>query len=97
MEIPLMLFTQFEPELSKKIQQVGVVRKFKSDEFLMKTGQSIRSAVLVTKGIIKVFREDDEGNEIFMYNWFNIICIYRAISSSFILYVFIVKSHPKHY
>ena len=64
MEIPLMLFTQFEPELSKKIQQVGVVRKFKSDEFLMKTGQSIRSAVLVTKGIIKVFREDDEGNEI---------------------------------
>ena len=68
MEIPPMLFTQFEPELSKKIQQVGVVRKFKSDEFLMKTGQSIRSAVLVTKGIIKVFREDDEGNEIFMYN-----------------------------
>ena len=68
MEIPPMLFTQFEPELSKKIQQVGVVRKFKSDEFLMKTGQSIRSAVLVTKGIIKVFREDYEGNEIFMYN-----------------------------
>ena len=68
MEIPPMLFTQFEPELSKKIQQVGVVRKFKTDEFLMKTGQSIRSAVLVTKGIIKVFREDYEGNEIFMYN-----------------------------
>lgn len=68
MEISAMLFTQFEPELSKKIQQVGVVRKFKADEFLMKTGQSIRSAVLVTKGIIKVFREDDEGNEIFMYN-----------------------------
>jgi CRP/FNR family transcriptional regulator len=68
MEIPPILFTQFEPELSKKIQQVGVVRKFKADEFLMKTGQSIRSAVLVTKGIIKVFREDDEGHEIFMYN-----------------------------
>lgn len=68
MEISPILFSQFEPELSKKIQQVGVVRKFKADEFLMKTGQSIRSAVLVTKGIIKVFREDDEGNEIFMYN-----------------------------
>ena len=68
MEIPPILFTQFEPELSKKIQQVGVVRKFKTDEFLMKTGQSIRSAVLVNKGIIKLFREDDEGNEIFMYN-----------------------------
>ena len=68
MEISPLLFGQFEPELAKKIQQVGVIRKFKADEFLMKTGQSIRSAVLVTKGIIKVFREDDEGNEIFMYN-----------------------------
>ncbi|MFM7020153.1 MAG: Crp/Fnr family transcriptional regulator [Aquirufa sp.] len=62
------LFTQFEPELQKKIQQVGVIRKFQADDFLMKTGQSIRSAVFVTKGIIKVFREDDEGNEVFMYN-----------------------------
>ncbi|MHA8066990.1 Crp/Fnr family transcriptional regulator [Aquirufa sp. ROCK2-A2] len=62
------LFKQFEPELMKKIQQVGLVRKFKSDEYLMKTGQSIRSAVLVLNGIIKVFREDDEGNEVFMYN-----------------------------
>lgn len=34
----------------------------------MKTGQNIRSAVLVLDGIIKVFREDDEGNEVFMYN-----------------------------
>ncbi|MFM6947584.1 MAG: Crp/Fnr family transcriptional regulator [Aquirufa sp.] len=62
------LFKQFEPELMKKIQQVGLVRKFKADEYLMKTGQNIRSAVLVLSGIIKVFREDDEGNEVFMYN-----------------------------
>jgi CRP/FNR family transcriptional regulator len=62
------LFKQFEPELIKKIQQVGLIRKFKADEFLMKTGQNIRSAVLVLNGIIKVFREDDEGNEVFMYN-----------------------------
>ncbi len=62
------LFSQFEPELTKKIQQVGTIRKFKADDFLMKTGQSIRSAVLVLDGIIKVFREDEEGNEVFMYN-----------------------------
>ena len=62
------ILSSFEPELQKKIQQVGVTRKFHADEFLMKTGQSIRSAVLVTKGIVKVFREDDEGNEVFMYN-----------------------------
>jgi CRP/FNR family transcriptional regulator len=61
-------FKQFEPELMKKIQQVGLIRKFKTDEYLMKTGQNIRSAVLVLSGIIKVFREDEEGNEVFMYN-----------------------------
>jgi CRP/FNR family transcriptional regulator, anaerobic regulatory protein len=62
------LFSQFEPELAKKILQVGTIRKFKAEDFLMKTGQSIRSAVLVLDGIIKVFREDEEGNEVFMYN-----------------------------
>lgn len=67
-EIAQSLFKQFEPELQKKIQQVGHIRKFKEDEYLMYTGQPIHSAVLVINGIIKVFREDDEGNEIFMYN-----------------------------
>lgn len=62
------LFHQFEPELLKKIQQVGLVRKFKAEDYLMQTGQQIRSAVLVLEGVIKVFREDDEGNEVFMYN-----------------------------
>lgn len=62
------LFQQFEPELLKKVQQVGLVRKFKAEDYLMQTGQQIRSAVLVLNGVVKVFREDDEGNEVFMYN-----------------------------
>lgn len=62
------LFPQFEPELLEKIQQIGILRKFKAEEYLMYSGQSIHSAVLVSKGIIKVFREDEEGNEIFMYH-----------------------------
>lgn len=62
------LFQQFEPELLKKVQQVGLVRKFKAEDYLMQTGQQIRSAVLVLDGVVKVFREDDEGNEVFMYN-----------------------------
>lgn len=63
-----LLFTDFEPELIRKIESVGTIRTFVADEYLMKTGQSIRSAVLVMEGIIKVFREDEEGNEVFMYN-----------------------------
>ena len=34
---------------------------------IMKTGQYIRHTVLVVKGKIKVYREDEEGNEFFMY------------------------------
>jgi len=33
----------------------------------MKTGQYFRSTMLVTSGLVKVYREDDEGNEYFMY------------------------------
>ena len=34
---------------------------------LMRTGQYFRSTLLVVQGLIKVFREDEEGNEFFMY------------------------------
>ena len=33
----------------------------------MKTGQYFRSVIIVVTGLIKIFREDDEGNEYFMY------------------------------
>ena len=42
------LFNQFEPELSKKIQQTGVVRKFQTDEYLMKTAIACSLAFLFT-------------------------------------------------
>jgi CRP/FNR family transcriptional regulator len=33
----------------------------------MRTGQYIRSTMLVLEGLVKIYREDDEGNEFFMY------------------------------
>ncbi len=33
----------------------------------MKTGQYFRSTMLVASGLVKIFREDEEGNEYFMY------------------------------
>jgi CRP/FNR family transcriptional regulator len=33
----------------------------------MKTGQNIRATMLITKGLVKIYREDEEGNEFFMY------------------------------
>lgn len=34
---------------------------------LMRTGLHIKNTVLVTKGKIKIYREEDEGKEFFMY------------------------------
>lgn len=60
-------FPFFEKELQDEIATVGEVKEFEPGDILMKTGQHIRSTMLVISGLIKIFREDEEGNEFFMY------------------------------
>lgn len=62
------LFPEFEPELIDSIEAEGVVREIPSGTVIMRTGQFIRSTVLVVDGLIKVFRTDEDGNEFFMYH-----------------------------
>jgi CRP/FNR family transcriptional regulator, anaerobic regulatory protein len=57
----------FEKELIEKIAEVGEVKSFQSGEILMKTGQNIRSTLLIVSGLVKIYRENEEGNEFFMY------------------------------
>jgi CRP/FNR family transcriptional regulator, anaerobic regulatory protein len=61
------LFPDFEPELIEALKQHGELKSFSEDDLLMKTNQNIRSTVLVLEGLLKVYREDDEGGEYFMY------------------------------
>lgn len=61
------LFPDFEPELIDALIKHGEVKSFKEDDLLMKTNQNIRSTVLVLDGLLKVYREDEEGGEYFMY------------------------------
>ena len=63
----LKYFPSFEKNLAEEINKHGEIRTFKSGEFLMRTGQYIRSTMLVLDGLIKIYREDEEGNEFFMY------------------------------
>lgn len=60
-------FPSFENELLKEIVSKGSIRSFVSGDQLIKTGQNIRSAMLLLNGLIKVYREDNEGNEFFIY------------------------------
>jgi len=61
------LFPGFEPGLVRDIDATAQIRDIKAGELLMRTGQYFRSTMLVVSGMVKVFREDEEGNEYFMY------------------------------
>jgi CRP/FNR family transcriptional regulator, anaerobic regulatory protein len=60
-------FPMFEKDLLKEIMAVAEVKTVKEGETIMRSGQNIRSSILVVDGLIKIYREDEEGNEFFMY------------------------------
>lgn len=61
------LYPMFEKELVEEIATKGTLKSIQDGDVLMKTGQYIRATMLIIDGLIKVYREDDDGNEFFMY------------------------------
>jgi CRP/FNR family transcriptional regulator, anaerobic regulatory protein len=61
------LFPQFEPELIQELELHGMVKIFAPGEQIMRTGQYIKSTVIILDGLVKLYKEDEEGNEFFMY------------------------------
>lgn len=61
------IFPQLEPELLELIGESAELKEVKEGETLISTGQYIRSTMLLLDGLVKVYREDDEGNEFLMY------------------------------
>jgi len=57
----------FEKDLATYLSSIGEIRFFNEGEMLMKTGQFFKSAVLIIRGHVKLYREGEEGNEFFMY------------------------------
>ena len=62
------LFPDFEPGLHNEMLEYGSVREVKSGETLLKVGQTIRSTMLILSGLIKLYREDENSNEFFIYH-----------------------------
>ena len=61
------LFPQFETGLIALIEKNAIEKIFHPGEVIMKTGQYIKSAVIVVKGRIKIYRENEDGGEFLMY------------------------------
>ncbi len=61
------IFPIFHSEFIEQLEANLEVRQFSRGDVIMRTGSYIRNTVLVLSGLIKVYREDNEGNEFFMY------------------------------
>lgn len=61
------LFPGFSKPLVEEIERNAVIQNFKAGDVIIRTGQYIKNTVLVISGSIKIYREDEDGGEFFMY------------------------------
>lgn len=62
------LFPDLETGLRQELKEHGRILQVKSGQILLQSGQNIRSTMIVLEGLVKLFRENDEGAEFFMYH-----------------------------
>lgn len=60
-------FRTFEPELIDILAEIGTLKTFEEGDELMRTGQYFKSTMLIVDGLVKLYREGDEGGEFFVY------------------------------
>ncbi|MBK8922666.1 MAG: Crp/Fnr family transcriptional regulator [Saprospirales bacterium] len=62
------LFPDLEEGLRDQLNEKGRVLQVEAGKVLLQTGQNIRNTILVLEGLVKLYREDEDGNEFFMYH-----------------------------
>lgn len=58
---------KFSPELVEKLYKYGVEKKYKSGTVILDENAHIKSIPIVTKGVMKVMRTEEDGREILLY------------------------------
>jgi CRP/FNR family transcriptional regulator, anaerobic regulatory protein len=61
------LFTNLESTLIAEIEAKGRVQKVEAGTILLKSGQPIRSTMIVLEGLVKLYREGEDGGDFLMY------------------------------
>lgn len=61
------LFPTLEDGLYDEMLTHGTIREVAAGDTLLRVGQTIRSAMLILHGTVKLYREDEEGKEFFIY------------------------------
>lgn len=57
----------FEPELMEEILKEGVIKHFKEGEIIVQAGHLIKQIPILLEGTIRVYRIDENGDELLMY------------------------------
>lgn len=57
----------FDTELLTDALQTGLVYEFKAGDKIMEVGQTIKMMPLLLEGVIKIMRNDDDGDELLLY------------------------------
>jgi len=60
-------YPQFDEDLKQYIASKALVKEFKSGDEMMRSGQYLKSTMLVTKGRVKLFTNGEDGEDFFMY------------------------------
>jgi CRP/FNR family transcriptional regulator len=60
-------FSSFSSSLVEDIEKNAIIQEFKAGEIIMRSGQYIKNTVLILSGSIKIYRQDENGGEFFMY------------------------------
>jgi len=62
------LFPDLEEGLLHELQEKGRILEVKAGQTLIQSGQNIRNTMIVLEGLVKLYRESEDGGEFFMYH-----------------------------
>jgi len=65
--LPISMMQLFEKQLQEELEQKAQMRSYNEGDVIIEIDQYIKSIPIVISGTVKVIREDDEGNELFLY------------------------------
>ena len=61
------IYSFLEESLLEEISTIGIPKTFQPNEVIIREGQFIKSFPLVINGLIRVTRNNDDGNELLLY------------------------------
>ena len=60
-------YSFLEESLLEEITKIGILKTFQPNEVLIREGQFIKSFPLVLSGLIRITRNNYDGNELLLY------------------------------